>query len=154
MIKMRPHEAAQIGAITLWPHGQKKHQILPPFPLPLSLSHSYKICCQVTVALQIPRCIISSQLWPERSDISATEKLWCHTHILGECRLKVCVRETPSSVHHELQIKRPLTNAAITVAHFHDTLYRKKKKKNHVKILLTVLCPSPFCDARIINISS
>lgn len=37
-----------------------------------SLTYSYIICCQVTVALQSPWCIIFSHLWSELSDISFT----------------------------------------------------------------------------------
>lgn len=79
----------------------------PLLSLCLSLTHTI-ICCQVTVALQSPRCIISSHLWSELSSVSTTEKLCgCHTHPWR-------------SVWHlpRLRIRRPFTNAAFIEVQF------------------------------------
>lgn len=85
MMKRRRRGAARLStaAITASPHGGETSNT-SPFPL----SRSYIICCQVTVALQSPRRLISSRL----SSTSTTENLCGRRHtslasviVYGEC---------------------------------------------------------------------
>lgn len=124
-----------IGVITIFPYGQKNFKY---YPLLLSLTLIYNLLPSNRSLAESPvHNFFSFVAWAEQNYRKPLRT--SHTTLASASLRYVCV-----SVHCQLQIKCPFTNAVIIEAHSYTRVTRCKGKI-HARILFYVF--HHFCDA-------